>query len=1416
LGDDLVIAPYATIMALMVAPHAAYKNMKRLTREGFEGKYGYYEAVDYTSSRLPRGKSSIIIESFMVHHQGMAFLSLAYALLDKPMQKRFEAEPAFRAAMPLLHEKAPKTAILEIEENDKASAPGTMNDADPVSRYVSTPNTPIPQVQLLSNGRYHVMATNAGGSSSRWNNLAVTRYRVDGTRDNWGSFCYIRDVSRDKYWSASYQPVLGNPDFYESILSEGRVEYRRRDGDIETHTDIIVSPEDDVEIRRIRVKNLSRQKKTIEVTSYAEVVMAPQAADMAHPAFSNLFVQTEILSDKNALLCTRRARSENETPPWMCHFMSVRDAEIGAVSFETDRMKFIGRGNTTQNPAVMRATGPLSGTQGSVLDPVVAIRRVITIEPQQSAIIDIVTGAAETRDTCISMIDKYNDAVLSNRVFELAWSHNQVILRQLNTNEKDSQLFNRLASGILYANNPLRADASVVMRNRRGQSGLWGYSISGDYPILLLQVRSGDSLDLVRHLIQAHAYWRLKGLSVDLVIWNEDQGGYRQVLQDQIIGMITAGPESSQVDRPGGIFVRSAEHISPEDRVLFETVAKVILRDTDGSLEEQVSRLETKLPALPRLQITSGTKSAWPARKEDIQLPETILSNGIGGFTPDGKEYVIKSSRRDRTPAPWSNVIANPYFGTVISESGQSYTWSDNAHEYRLTPWMNDPVSDGSGEAFYIRDENNGFFWSPSPGAAPDGGDYITRHGFGYTTFEHVYDGIRTELTVYVAIDAPIKFSVIKIRNESGRRRKLSVTGYVEWVLGDIRSKTGMHIVTQVDKATGAILARNGYNPDFSERIAFFDVNDNARSFTCDRREFLGRNGNLTHPQALERARLSGAVGASMDSCAALQSVFEIADGEAKEIVFKLGIAGNRVDEASAFIRRYYGRGPARIAFEGVDQFWKNTLGTVQVQTPDPALNVLANGWLIYQTIACRLWARSGYYQSGGAFGFRDQLQDAMAVIHTKPEFLRAQILLCAEHQFIEGDVQHWWHPPQDRGVRTKCSDDYLWLPLAVCRYVAATGDTGILDEVRHFLEGRQLGPDEDSYYDLPLRSGEHADIYEHCVRALRHGMRLGEHGLPLIGSCDWNDGMDKVGEHGKGESVWLAFFIYDIMKQFAALAEMRKDAAMLAFCHESAETLKRSIDENAWDGAWYRRAYFDDGTPLGSASNEECQIDSLSQSWSILSGAADKTRAKNAMAEVDKRLVRRDAGLIQLLDPPFDKKGKNPGYIRGYVPGVRENGGQYTHAAIWTAMAFAKMGDGDKSYELFDLINPLNHARNIEDAKLYKVEPYVVAADVYGVAPHTGRGGWTWYTGSSGWMYRLLIESILGLGLAGDKIVVDPCLPAKWDRFAVDYKHMNTMYRIEIVRTGRKQVILNNEARDGNTIPLLKDGGTHSVVVEI
>ena len=1418
LAEDLVIAPYASALALMVAPDMACRNLERLARDGRSSGYGFYEAVDYTASRLPPVSSSVTIRQYMAHHASMSLLSFAYVLLDKPMQKRFSLDLTLRSTELLLQERVPRNTVPLFPHANEANATRSSTaEESGTMRVFSDPTTAVPEVHLLSNGQYHVAITSAGGGYSRWRGVSVTRWREDPTRDCWGNFCYVRDLDSGAVWSTAWQPTTTAAKKYEAIFTQARAEFRRIDEQIEMHTMISVASEDDLELRRTKLTNRSDRVRRIEITSYAEVVLAVQTQDESHASFSNLFVQTELLTKQGAILCTRRPRSAEEQPPWMIHMMTATGGQLDETSYETDRMQFIGRGRSTDSPEALQSRGPLTNSQGATLDPIVSIRKVLVIQPNETVTVDLITGVGESCEVATAMVEKYLDSSLADRVFELAWTRGLIMLQQLNASESEALTFSRLAGSVIFASRMRRAKSSVLVQNRRGQSGLWSYGISGDLPIVLVRICNAEKLDLVRDAVRAHAYWRKKGLAVDLVIWNEDDSVYRQSLQEAILDIVTSSPEAAMVDRPGGVFVRRGEHMSEEDRALLQTVARIVLQDDAGTLVDQVNRRVRPEMAMPRFRPTR-TMIETIATKEPAKR-DLEFDNGIGGFSRDGREYVVTLKPGQATPAPWVNVIANEQIGTVISETGSAYTWTENSHEFRLTTWNNDPVSDTASEAIYLRDEDTGRFWSPSPSPCRGNGTYVSRHGFGYSMFDYTEDGITTELCIYVSIDEPIKYARLKVTNHSGRQRNLSATGYWEWVLGEVRSKSLMHVTTDIDPATNAVFARNSYSPEFADRVAFVDCSEPQRTITCDRTEFLGRNGRPANPSAMKSTKLSGRIGAGLDPCAAIQTYMTIEDGHERTVMFTIGAAKNE-DAARQLILKTRGTDNSYKALENVWHYWSQTLGAVYIETPDPSVNFLANGWLIYQTLSCRLWARSGFYQSGGAYGFRDQLQDTMALIHAEPGLFRKQIQRAASRQFREGDVQHWWHPPVGRGVRTHFSDDLLWLPLALCRYVEVTGDSALLDEMIPFLTSRLLHDDEEANYDLPQISEDIGSVYDHALRAIDRSLQFGLHGLPLMGCGDWNDGMNLVGQHGKGESVWLAFFLYDVMNQFAILARQRNDIGTADRLELEAGRLRGNIEQSAWDGLWYRRAYFDDGTPLGSSENMECQIDSISQSWSVLSGAGTQDRTTIAMESLYRRLVKSDDQLVLLLDPPFDDSNLNPGYIKGYVPGVRENGGQYTHGAIWAAMAFAEMGDTDRAWELFSLINPIHHGSHATGIAKYRVEPYVVAADVYGVSPHVGRGGWTWYTGSAGWMYRLILESLLGLHLDVDKLRFNPRPPRDWPSFKIHYRYRETFYHITVRCDGHGNNIQSMSV-DGieqaeHLVRLVDDRGNHEVTIDL
>ena len=1286
-----------------------------------------------------------------------------------------------------------------------------------------------PQVQLLSNGSYHVMLTSAGAGYSRWKKLAVTRWREDATCDNWGSFCYVRDLAGGDVWSNSRRPALRQADSDEATFLPGVASFQRSVDDIQMQTEIVVSPQDDVEVRRIRLTNRCSARRLLAVTSYAEIVLATAATDAAHQAFSKLFVETEIVPEQQAILCSRRPRAPDEPTPWLFHLLNPSQPPGEEVSFETDRMRFIGRGRSTADPQALDEDGPLSGSAGAVLDAVAAIRCAIALEPGATVSVDLITGVCGSRDECLRLMAKYRDQAMADRALAAAPARAKQVLATLKASEADAGLYARLAGCVIYANAALRATPDILASNLQGQQSLWAYGVSGDLPIVLLRIADAARIELVSQLVQAHAWWRLNGLAADLVILCEGDAGRQRALKQQAVELITVGGGAEHIDKPGGIFVRLAEKLPQTDTVLLQTVARVVLNGAAGSLARQLDRLAsmsiaTSSSSPPDAVPVADHGKRAAARPVTEAAPRDLLfDNGTGGFSADGREYVITTEAGRMTPLPWVNVVANPGFGTLVSESGSATTWSENAQAFRLTPWSNDPVGDPNTEAFYIRDEDSGHSWSPT--LLPCGGSapYVTRHGFGYSVFEHDENDIGSELVVYVARDAPVKFVQLTLRNASGRARRLSVTGYLQWVLGDEPAKTRMFVSTEIDAASGALFARNPYNTAFAGQVAFFAADESAGISHCgDRAAFLGPGGTLRSPAAMSKARLCGTVGASLDPCAAIRVPVDLAPGQARDVGFRLGAASS-AKEARDLVQRWRGPAAAGAALTGVKEYWQHTLGALQVQTPDRSLNVLANGWLVYQVLACRLWARTAFYQSSGAYGFRDQLQDVMALVHVTPASVREHLLRSAARQFPEGDVQHWWHPPLGGGVRTRCSDDYLWLPLATCRYVAVTGDSAVLDEPVHFLQGRALEAGKESAYDQQPGTAEAvASLYQHCVRAIEHGLRFGEHGLPLMGSGDWSDGMNLVGAAGKGESVWLAFFLCTVLAQFETVARQRGDGDFAGRCAHESVRLRAAIEQHAWDGAWYRRAWFDDGSPLGTAGNAECRIDSIAQSWAVLSGAADARRARSAMDAVDAQLVRRDAALIQLLDPPFEHSNPSPGYVQGYVRGVRENGGQYTHAAVWVAMAFAALGDAERAWEMFTLLDPTRHTITPDAVACYKTEPYVMAGDVYALAPHAGRGGWSWYTGAAGWMLQFILESLLGLKVEADQLQMAPCIPAHWKSFQLHYRYRRTPYHITVTQTpgmdgfgGLAGLTLDGAALPGPVIHLLDDGREHRVGVE-
>ncbi|MBI5954738.1 MAG: hypothetical protein HY865_24025 [Chloroflexi bacterium] len=1416
LGDDLVVTPYASLLALPFEPQAVLKNLEQFKRIDMLGLYGLYESADFTADRLGTGQDCAVVRSYMAHHQGMILLSLCNYLCNKSMIRRFHADPRIETVDLLLQEKTPIRAPVENPRPKEIGVVHPVHAALPLASWEVKPGVASPQVHFLSNGDYSLLIDSAGGGFARWHQVDLTRWRADSTLDEYGSWIYIKDRTTNQLWSAGLQPVAAQPASQTVRFYPHTVEFIRKDGDIATRMEIVIAPEVDVEIRRVTLTNHGESECDLELTSYAEVILSPQSADQRHPAYNKLFIESEFIPEGNILLFRRRPRSADEKSVYLAHFV-VSEPVIASErkyfeidGYETDRDRFIGRGNTQRGPAALMADSRLSNSTAT-LDPILALRARIIVPDYAAHQLAFVTLAAPSRREALELARRFNHWYRIRKTFDEARIKTEAELNQLELSSNQLESTQKLLSALLYPVMGMRADPSVIAANTLGQSGLWPFAISGDYPILLVRIKGDGGVDLLNDLFRAHTYWRRRGLMIDLVILNEQEDSYDQGFQGKIYRLLLPTNSDDWLGKRGGVFILKESQMAERERILIETTARVILDEDAGTLANQLQKLDRApirlprvVPILPPLEVDDSSQA--------FDYPSDLLfDNGLGGFSPDGREYVICLDNGQQTPAPWVNVIANPEFGFLVSEAGMGCTWSINSGENKLTPWRNDPVCDPPSEAIYLRDEDTGQVWSPTPLPARADAPYIIRHGLGYTRFEHHSHHIRHEMKVFAVPDAPVKIVQLKLGNTTSRMRRINITYYAEWVLGATRENMAHYIVPEFESDRFALLAHNPYNQDFGERVAFLAATRELQGLTADRAEFLGPLGSYARPDALDRVGLTASVQAGADPCAAIQLLLWIPPHEEKEVTFLLGQGADRAD-ALRLITHYQKLENVQFAWDSLQKFWDDHAGGVQIKTPDAAMDLLVNRWLPYQALSCRIWGRTAFYQSGGAFGYRDQLQDVLAFAYTRPEITRRHILDAARHQFEAGDVLHWWHPPADKGIRARITDNLLWLPYVTAQYIRATGDHSILDESIPFLAAEPLNDwEHERYGQFPI--GETGTLYEHCRRALAKGTTAGKHGLPLMGAGDWNDGMNRVGAGGEGESVWLGWFLYATLMNFAKVGA-EEDAASY---REQAEQLRTALEASTWDGAWYRRAYYDNGKPLGSAENHDCQIDSISQSWAVISGAADPERARAAMESLNQLLVRRDDDLILLLKPPFDRTIHDPGYIKGYQPGIRENGGQYTHAAIWAIWAFAELGQCDRVVELFDLINPIHHSDLPDKSAHYRVEPYVIAADICSASSHAGRGGWTWYTGSASWMYRLVVEKIIGLQKEGNRLRFKPCLPKDWREVEVRYRFGATSYHIRIeVIEGKGSLSLDGRLLDLDYVPLVDDGGEHQVLVKM
>lgn len=1423
LDESLVVAPYATGLAAMIEPNAAAENFQALAGLGALGSYGFYEAIDFTPSRVLTPSTHDVVKAYMSHHQGMTIVALANAVFDSAIAKHFHQSAAVQAAELLLQERAPRM-VPKFAERATLFKVGSEDDEPNLvaTRRITLANAPPSESHIIGNGRMTVVVSPTGSGSTSCDGLAVTRANTDASLDNIGSYVYLRDVNSGDVWSAGYQPVCATPASYEAAFSEDRIQIKRLDGTLESVLDIIVSPEDDATCRRLTITNKGKKKRTIDVTSYEELVLGSADGDAAHPAFSKLFVETAYDAELGAVLAHRRPRGPQDREIWAAAIMTG-DVDVAEAEYETDRGRFIGSGRTLASPIAIIGGQQLKNTSGAVLDPILSLRGRINIAPGATVRVCFWTILSTSRDTLAPLVQKYQDKGAFVRAATLAWTVGRVELRHLGINAEEALMFQRLMAAVVTSTRSLRAPERLVQQGAVGLNALWSAGISGDLPIVLVQIDELADIGIVRQCLHAFEYWRRKGLEIDLVVVNDHQASYQQDLQhalDALFHNVTSRHRLGRDNAKGSVFLLRSDLLQPQCLVALQSVARAVFTARRGSLAEQLARLTKKDPAGPPPRRLAPKEIAMGSRVHE----RLELFNGFGGFQNGGREYAIVLEHGRTTPAPWINVISNPSFGFQVAADGAGFTWSVNSRERQLTPWGNDPVINRPGEVFYVRDEETGELWCPTASPIRDhAAPYIIAHGQGYTRFEHTSRGIELVLEQFVAPGDPVKISRLVLRNVSGKPRSLSVTSYIEWVLGTTRRQSPTSTTTDYDAARKTIFGRNPFHAFFPERVAFATLLRDISAWTADRADFLGQSGRLDNPSALAEGRaMHGLCGTGFDPCAVLKTNIHIPASGEVEITALLGDADSRA-HAHALIAKFAAIDASSVLTDVISG-WDAVINPIQISTPDRALDLLVNRWLPYQSLSSRLWARAGLYQAGGAYGFRDQLQDVMSFAATRPEIARAHILTAASRQFEEGDVQHWWLHPSGHGIRTKIADSCLWLPFVTAHYVKTSGDVAVLHESVPFIDGPKLKVHEHESYFLPQVSGKSASLYEHCARALDRSLHSGAKGLSLFGSGDWNDGMNRVGIGGTGESVWLSWFVIKCLNDFIGFAEQQNDGGRVAAWRAHRDALTDALDVNAWDGGWYRRGYFDDGTPLGSASSTECRIDSIAQSWSVISKAGDPVRARTAMSAVEAQLIDADAKLALLFTPPFDKSAVDPGYIKGYPAGIRENGGQYTHAAAWSAIAFAELGDGDAAGRLLTLINPITIAGNEAQSRHYRLEPYVIAADVYSTGANKGRGGWSWYTGSAGWYYRAVVEHLLGIRKLGDTLLIAPVIPSTWPGFEVSYLIAGVTYRIVVnnpdgVSRGIGAALVNGraamtDADGGVTVPLTRTEGTVNIVV--
>ena len=1401
LEDELVVSPYSTVISMEYDIRRGIDNLKRLMRRGLLGKYGFFDAIDFTKGRMVRNKQSMIIKNYMVHHNGMVMMALDNIINNDVFKKRFHSISEVKAYEILLKEKDIHNYVY-----DRESVPMDLGlhyvEEKLIKREVLRKN----EVNLLSNGSYTVMTTGFGSGVSKKDSMTVNRWREDPSIQKGGIFIYIKNLNSNEFWSCSYEPCKIKGDSQEVSFSEDMSCYKRTVGNIETSEKIIVSSEDDGEIRRITVKNNSSSIRTIEVTSYMEVTLAPYKTDYLHPAFSNLFIATEYDEESSTILAMRRPRAKGQNKPYVAQSVFIEGKQTGSISYETDREKFVGRDRNLKYPRAMDNDSSLQNSIGTVLDPILSMRVRLEIKPHEESSVSYIIMTANSRKDAVLLSNKYKNADVIRNAFMESRKSAKDFLKEEGIKSETANIYCSLADNIIYGNR-LEKNKVNISSYKGNIRNLWSFGISGDLPIMLLVISSIKDTDVLRSVITMHRYWNKKGLNCDFVIYDDEESSYDMNLKNSIVDTVNSTPSRDMWNKPSGIYVVT-KSAGSDSLTFLKAMAKFIICDKSVfNINQTVDKNENdELCVFDLKNNNLYTDSIF--NKDELDI-----FNGYGGFRKNTGSYVIILNNKNVTPAPWINVLSNENFGCIVTESGGGYTWAYNSREFKLTPWTNDWIIDGSDEALYLRDDDRGEIFSIMSKPIRDDGEYVIEHCFGYTEYSHRYNNINGKVRVFVPHDEKMKVLIVNLQNLGESTAHISLSYYAQIVMGTAYEENNNFIYTDINKENGYIFASNIATPFWNDEKMYLSIlNGDNKSFTGDRMEFIGDEGDIAYPKAMKFKNLNGKSGFN-DPCLSEMCSVEIESGEEKQLFIILGIE-NSIEEINSKLLRYKNSDINKILDKTTD-WWDKFLHKIQIKTPEKSMDYMINGWLMYQTAACRYYGRSAFYQSGGAFGFRDQLQDSLALSILDENITRKQILLSCSRQYEEGDVQHWYHPVINSGIRTRFSDDLLWLPYVLSKYIFRSGDYDILDEKVCYIKDTLLSEGEDERYTENYNPSYEDTVYNHALKAIKKSLKFGDHNIPLMGCGDWNDGMNTVGNKGKGESVWLGWFLIDILRDFKVLAQYKRDDETVKLMENSRNFIIENIEKNAWDGGWYRRAYFDDGIPLGSRDNDECTIDSLSQSWSVISEGGRKARTEEAMNSLANNLVREDIGIIRLLAPSFKNSSLEPGYIKGYLEGVRENGGQYTHAAVWVILAQTKMGNGDTAEKYYRMINPISHSATRILANKYKVEPYVICADVYNNDQHEGRGGWSWYTGASGWFYKVGIENILGYKkINGEGFSIKPCIPSSWDEYYIKVNEKSCIYNIHVVRGKEAKIILDDEEIQGDIINFKK--GEHNLTFMI